>query len=1181
MSSDRLRARVEEEEDESRHVVVFEDESSGGPHVEELEDDLSDGPHVGEVEDGSAAREISNTSPSTSPVRRPRDPNRRVNFEVSPPRYSQQIVGNQLQHTFYGVPNPRIGHSTPLLESFTPLERERSRPREYSPHLERERTRPREYSPSFDRWERNYGRRRRNSRYEIDEDSPSLAKYTTAPVHSQHRSRNRPPRSGSLYYTGFDDSITSLNIKHRRRPAYDEPSSESDMAEIEYDQSASEDESISSFGFDLAGNGSKNNLLAGGNRQGSVHSGFSEAPGMSDASTIESSQKLYKVIRSHFTNLDTTQDLVVEVTEGQETASGVEDAPEPLFRWIHLDEDSMDFDDFLASAIQSPSLSLQEKRLVKYHLEHLRRYNEQVIGSGEGRYMDPFFLQELPDLSNESTMIALCLPYFHLDEYSANSEGSKSTKHPSRTLLQSFMSSTAHDRDMDQAVCKLHFAPDNHCYHVSQVWCLVLGEKLMITSARSDEQELCGPSVVWGKEPTTGFHHILVTDGGNCLWQIRPEECENWFAFTANFMEIKSSKDNFMSRFEDRFKLTLNGRSVTPENWYKVIAKAKKSTVRLLLSRGSAKPRIIITQTSGAKEEAESIAESEGVFPWQQEFPPPPPPTGEEAVAESRRPKSEVLSDVQSLNSLTPSDTHDSKEPKEAGVQGVADDFSVLQWLFIEKIHPGVSEDHSNHLLQFDDKKFNKFQDEIHLRMLNNKNSKEKKAYEECHEKELPEVTNFLARAISKDGGFAGGLSKSTLEKFFYAAAEMFLLFMPLDTKTSIAKHYWGAKIIPLDSPVFTASIEKFILVSQLAKIIKEELSKGRGPKPGQVDLPIEFQEAWLHCIAYLTLFKIKVKNVKHRDGHIETCQLKLHKARQSLGRKLAQVPLNRKEVAVPQTILSIIISRLLRDITGGQDHLNIAKTYDEYWKQMDVKIKAGRLKRAQPAIGYLQQEIKAVMKTLTDQLGLLESLLESIGDQKQGWSLAHDNAPKREMPLLTECIIHVKTRIKSFEEIDAQATELEAWNLHRIASTKDRHDKAIYAFTIVTIVFLPLSFVSGFLGMNTTDIRNTDTKQWVFWAAALPLTAVVILIALLWAGELGNAWAALLELFHINPENFSYKHRKPLARPKKTKKAKAKKAIKVEKRSEPTLGQLPRTQTSEAWEKAFRRTQTWRSVMD
>lgn len=69
--------------------------------------------------------------------------------------------------------------------------------------------------------------------------------------------------------------------------------------------------------------------------------------------------------------------------------------------------------------------------------------------------------------------------------------------------------------------------------------------------------------------------------------------------------------------------------------------------------------------------------------------------------------------------------------------------------------------------------------------------------------------------------------------------------------------------------------------------------------------------------------------------------------------------------------------------------------------------------------------------------------------------------------------------------------------------SRKDRQEGAIYVFTIVTIIFLPISTVSSILGMNTTDIRNTDNGQWVFWAASIPLTALVLLASLYGAGLL------------------------------------------------------------------------------
>ena len=73
------------------------------------------------------------------------------------------------------------------------------------------------------------------------------------------------------------------------------------------------------------------------------------------------------------------------------------------------------------------------------------------------------------------------------------------------------------------------------------------------------------------------------------------------------------------------------------------------------------------------------------------------------------------------------------------------------------------------------------------------------------------------------------------------------------------------------------------------------------------------------------------------------------------------------------------------------------------------------------------------------------------------------------------------------------------------IDSNKDRQEAAIYVFTIVTIIFLPLSFVSSFLGMNTSDIRDMQRGQWLFWAAAVPLTGIIICICSLFTGDIIN----------------------------------------------------------------------------
>jgi Mg2+ and Co2+ transporter CorA len=50
-------------------------------------------------------------------------------------------------------------------------------------------------------------------------------------------------------------------------------------------------------------------------------------------------------------------------------------------------------------------------------------------------------------------------------------------------------------------------------------------------------------------------------------------------------------------------------------------------------------------------------------------------------------------------------------------------------------------------------------------------------------------------------------------------------------------------------------------------------------------------------------------------------------------------------------------------------------------------------------------------------------------------------------------------------------------------------HGKAILVFTIVTIIFLPLSFISSFFGMNFSDIRDMERTQRLFWLVAGCLT--------------------------------------------------------------------------------------------
>lgn len=58
-----------------------------------------------------------------------------------------------------------------------------------------------------------------------------------------------------------------------------------------------------------------------------------------------------------------------------------------------------------------------------------------------------------------------------------------------------------------------------------------------------------------------------------------------------------------------------------------------------------------------------------------------------------------------------------------------------------------------------------------------------------------------------------------------------------------------------------------------------------------------------------------------------------------------------------------------------------------------------------------------------------------------------------------------------------------------------DTMNKAILLFTGITVVFLPLSFITSYLGMNLSDIRETGIDQVWFWKY-LGSTGLVISVA-------------------------------------------------------------------------------------
>lgn len=114
-----------------------------------------------------------------------------------------------------------------------------------------------------------------------------------------------------------------------------------------------------------------------------------------------------------------------------------------------------------------------------------------------------------------------------------------------------------------------------------------------------------------------------------------------------------------------------------------------------------------------------------------------------------------------------------------------------------------------------------------------------------------------------------------------------------------------------------------------------------------------------------------------------------------------------------------------------------------------------------------------------------------------------------------SELAIWVRYQLRSFIPLLNFKCELTCalsiQNTKRIDLKKSHPDAAVvYAVTAMTIIFSSMSFISSMVGMNTTDIPNTDKHQWVFWATAVPIAVLVIGLSLLVFRYLESAREAL-----------------------------------------------------------------------
>jgi hypothetical protein len=114
---------------------------------------------------------------------------------------------------------------------------------------------------------------------------------------------------------------------------------------------------------------------------------------------------------------------------------------------------------------------------VRKDLETSIRSHRGVIGN----FMKPAYISRRGDRStsddvSDSAYLFCSVPYNQLAQYSSLDKLSNPQLHPRRTLLQKKYPSTPMQRDLQQVVCNIDGTPAGHCFHMPDLWCLIIND---------------------------------------------------------------------------------------------------------------------------------------------------------------------------------------------------------------------------------------------------------------------------------------------------------------------------------------------------------------------------------------------------------------------------------------------------------------------------------------------------------------------------------------------------------------------------------------------------------------------------------------------------------------------------------------------------------------------------------
>ena len=252
--------------------------------------------------------------------------------------------------------------------------------------------------------------------------------------------------------------------------------------------------------------------------------------------------------------------------------------------------------------------------------------------------------------------------------------------------------------------------------------------------------------------------------------------------------------------------------------------------------------------------------------------------------------------------------------------------------------------------------------------------------------------------------------------------------------------------------------------------------------------------------------------------------------------------------VLTPEAIIIMLMERLVRGVFGT-GNVEVIAVYEECLEHLvsiitllerkeelttekkALKVKVRSSRRLLQIINAFEEEVAIVNDILMQQ----EKVLQAFRGYLEPSSFKRPSTARKlrfgfEKKGIERILTSIREQLRNCTELRERARVLAVQNVHLVETLQDDNSRAIFIFTFITVLFLPLSFVAGFFGMNVVGISGTHSTTKHFWVIAAPITGgIMILCAIIvrW-GE--NIWFAVDDLLRFcrNMITGSSEQRKP-----------------------------------------------------